>query len=420
MTTTVNDPGYKNGRIIENNKPYQIEIIKDGVVTQTIDVCPQYKPLITWAYVALQVILFFTAITFSDLNALISWGGVLITLQLIHLGLSLKNVNADELGAVLFYGTPVKRVSGLTLVPLGILTLIKFTKKLNQIQFPSDPEKVWKAKDVEYFALPKDQQEKYALPIRALTAAPSDKADNGILDTQMTIEVTFYVKWTIEQFWIFFVRIGTPEEMERQLRDSGERVLIQEIATRTPQQVQQDLKTINKALTDELEAITHDSGIRIDEASMLSPDLTHGVSSALRDITVRKAEAAQLLVTTDAQNKATVMNAKAAAESTVLAAQAAKKAKLLDAGATKVYLAETGDGAAHATEVGLEALAKGAEAISKANGGQAIVDLEKAKALAGGKATVFVGGDQATSLFGIGAQLASGAQAVKKPEQTDK
>lgn len=393
MTTIVKDPGFKDGRVVEQRNQYSIEIIKDGTVTQTIDVYPHYYPLFLLLYLAVQTLLFGAAFAFSEFDTLLSWGGVLVTLQLVHFFTSLQYVQADELGAVMFYGLPVKRVSGLTVVPRGIFNLVKLPKKLNQIQFPSDPEKVWKATDEKYFALPKEEQEKYVLPIRALTAAPSQSSGSSILDSQMTIEVTFYVKWTVEQFWVFLIRIASIEELERQLRDSGERVLIQEIASRTPQKVQQQLKEINEALGRELERITQDSGITIDEAAMLSPDLTHGVNAALRDITVKKAEAAQAVIEAEGQSKAT--ERKAAAE--------------------KIKLTLEGDGAAAAKLADAKALAKGAKALGLTPA--QIAELEKARAFANGNATVIVdGGKGASSLTGIGTRIAIGSEIVNRKE----
>lgn len=394
MAIEIKDPSFKNGRVERLKKKYSIEILQDGVVTQVIDVYPHYYPFTIIGYLVLQALLLNVALTFSDLSVAFSWGGALVTLQLSHLWLSLKYVKENELGGVLFYGRPVSLVSGLVLVPIGLLNLKTLPKTLNQDQFPGDPQIVWKSPDEAYFKLEKEERDRYVLPIRALTATPKETDTRSILNTQMTVEVTFYVKWTIEQFWIFLVRIGAVEELIRQLRDSGERVLVQQIAALTPLEIQPNLNTINTALCNELEKITQDSGIRINEAAMLSPDLTRDVNVAMRNIAVEKARAQQLIV-----------QAEASAQATILTAEAEKKRLSLE-----------GDGNAHATQAELGALAEGAKALNVDAG--IVIDLKKAQGFATGTATIFFDQNANTggNLLGVAARLAAGAKTALDDE----
>ncbi len=324
--------------------------------------------------------------------ALMSWlspGGVVVALQLLHFGLSLKTVAPNEIGGMLFFGKPTERAQpGLVVVPLGLIQLMKLPRNPNQVQFPGNPEEIYRDGDKEYFKLSVEERQRLVLPIRALTKGPSENASDGeasILDTQMTIEPTFVVRWTIDEtFWIFLIRIGDVDEANRQLRDSGEKVVIQEISKRTLRELVSQIGEVSDQLRITLEQATEDWGVTIDEASMLSPDIGKDVNKALQGITV----------------------AKAAATATVVAAKA-----------TEERLTREGKGAANAKLAELEALAKGRAELEVT--GIDVLDLEKARALSQGNATIIVDGGQGTSLFGIGARLAAGAETAKaKPESS--
>lgn len=391
----VTDPGHKDGKCVDAGiSSYDITIEKadeDGnfKVESTITVSPYLYPVIVLLYGALSLVLFAVSFAFSQFDALFTWGGLLLTLQLGHLALSFQSVNRNEIGGILFYGKAVKEVdAGIVFVPLGLLQLVTLPVYPIQVQFPGDPEKIFKGSDEEYFKLSEEERKKVALPIRALSGEPQDGArPTSILETQMTLEVNFYVRWTIEHFWVFLTRIGSIEEANRQLRDSGERVVVQAVSSRTPGTVVKELPQINTQLEEALEAITEDAGVRIDEAAMLAPDLTHGVNQAMRDTVTEKAKAAQRII-----------GAEAKARETVLAAEA-----------DEVRLTREGKGAAAAKEAELKALAKGAKALGLS--ADQVASLEKARAFAAGNSTVIVdGGKGASSLTGLGTRIGIGNQ----------
>lgn len=385
MTIKVTDPGYQNGRhVTPSKREYEITIEKNGVVVNTIHVFPYLHKLVLTSFAIFHSALFALAAFFSDLNTFISGGGVIIAFQLAHIALSFKIVRQDELGGLLFFGKPVKVVdSGFVLCPAGLLQLIKLPKKPIQVQFPGDPEKIFKGTDEDYFKLSEKERNEVFLPIRATTGKPKENksGEGDILNTQMTLEVNFYVRWKIEHFWVFLIRIGSIDEANRQHRDSGERVIIQAVASRTPAEVIEALPVINEELSAKLEEITEDWGVYIIETAMLSPDVSRSVNVALRDVVVKKAEARQMVVIAEAE---------------------------------ETKRTREGKGSANAKEAELKALAEGARALGV--DGQAIIDLEKARALASGKTTIFIDGGQ--SLTGIGAKLAVGAQSVLSTPRT--
>ncbi len=379
----------KEDEVIDPKKSLTDEVQAGKYETiKTIEVSPNIYRNVFWAYLAVQsgilVLLFVTGqLTAAAIMSWFSIGGLVVTLQLLHLGLSLKTVAPNETGGMLFFGRPTERAKpGLVLVPLGLIQLLKLPRNPNQVQFPGNPEEIYRDGDKEYFKLSPDERKRLVLPIRALTKGPDADAsgkEQDILDTQMTIEPTFVVRWTIDEtFWVFLIRIGEVDEANRQMRDSGEKVVIQEIAKRTLRELAAQIGEVSEALRSDLERATEDWGISIDEASMLSPDIGKDVNKALQGITI----------------------AKAAATSTVVAAEATKKKLTLE-----------GDGTAAAKLAELKALADGRKELGVTSND--VLDLEKARALAQGKTTIFVDGGQGANLLGIGARLAAGADAAK-------
>lgn len=376
-----------NTEVTEANKS-QYDVIK------RIEVFPNIYWNVLWVYLGIHGgILGALYITgYLTVDAIMSWfsiTGLVIGLQLLHFALSLKTIAPNEIGGLLFFGKPTERAQpGLVVVPWGLIQLIKLPRNPNQVQFPGNPEEIYRDGDKEYFKLSPEERGRLVLPIRALTKGPDSEAAGGeasILDTQMTIEPTFVVRWTIDEtFWIFLIRIGDLDEANRQLRDSGEKVVIQEIAKRTLRELAGEIGEVSDALRKTLDEATEDWGVTIDEASMLSPDIGKDVNKSLQRIAIAKADATATVVTAEA---------------------------------TRERLTREGAGAANAKLAELEALAKGRKDLGVT--GHDLLDLEKARALAQGKTTIFVDGGQGANLLGIGARIAAGADAAKASTETN-
>ena len=411
MTIEVTDPGFALGAIVPQYKPYQIEMKRTkgkdkGKVFKVIEVSPRLYYYLAAPYALAQTAL--TGAMYSSgmlsqdaLLSIASPGGSILALQLYTLYKSFKSVGTDQYGGITFAGKPLKQVSsGLVFLPWPLYELRYLSKTPMQVQFPGDPEKTFKGGDKAYFALSPELREKLALPIRALTAGPGadDKTSAAnILDTQMTIEPTFTVRFVVDHFWVFLVNIGTYEEAIRQMRDAGEKAIIEEIAKLTPRQVAESIGKISEALRTAIEVATESWGISIVDVSMLSPDLSHDVNAALQSITTAKAAAQKLGIDTEAAAKAT---------------------ERLGA-AEKVRLTLKGDGDAAAKLAELKAMAEGRTDLGV--DGNAVIDLEKARAFASGNASIIVdGGGQSAGLVGFGTRLAAGAAVVNNQDKKGK
>ncbi len=402
MTSVIRDPARPKGQL--NSRPngwknYDIEVVDVGdpqneVVTQTITVNPKIYLIVLIVYTIAQIGLAFIAysvrsIPIANLGLDWTWGGLVFALQVPHLALSFTYVRADEFGGFLFFGQPVMEIErGLKFRPLFFLRMESCSRKVQQSQFPGDPELVFKGSDENFFNLSESDREKLVLPIRATTNKPRKKVevsegrDENALDTQMTLEVNFYVRWQILHFFAFFIRIGDTKEGLRQLRDSGERVIVTEIASKTPQEVIRNLGNINEVLDRGLSEVTEDWGINVLETAMLSPDFTHKVNASLRD----------------------VVDAKARASS-----------KKIEARAEEVRLSREGRGKASAKLADLKAMSDGAKELGIDP--NQVIALEATKAIAGEGTTIFFdgGGKDDASSLGIGTRLvAGGLQAFNK------
>ncbi len=402
MAIHVEDPGFRLGAIVNQYRPYRIEMGRDGTVFKVIEVSPQIYYLTSTAYLLANAALtgYMYANNMLTTDALMSWyspGGVTLAAQALALILSFKSVATDLYGGITFFGRPVKQVaSGLAFLPWPFFKLTFLSKTPEQVQFPGDPEKTFKGGDKKYFDLTKEARETFVLPIRALSAGPKADGDTGeILDTQMTIEPTFTVRFVVDHFWVFLVNIGSYEEAIRQMRDAGEKALIEEIAKRTPREIAASIGEISEALRGALEKATEAWGISIVDVSMLSPDLSHDVNAALQAITVAKATAKKTLIDNETAAKATERTA----------------------AATEIQLTLEGKGKAAAKQAELEALAEG----SKAMGADvnAVIDLEKARSYATGNATIIVDSGQSASLVGLGARVAAGAAVVNNQDKKE-
>lgn len=380
--------------------------VTETEVLQRIKVSPILeKYSITAAIVAYFVLVIsgflFLGVPMAGSGGLVSYGEVLMVLPLLHIAVSIHSVNENEFGALFFWGQPVRDVDqGLRFVPFGLLSLQRLPRNPIQWQFPDDPEYVFKgtdserANDEEFFALSPEERGSFSLPIRVTTGKPKkstkDKTPDGnedvaALDVQMTIEVNFYVRWRVQHPIVFLVRIGSIGEALRQLRDSGERTVTNEIVKRTPAAIISGLNTINKKLNDELENITGDWAISVIEAAMLSPDLTYKVNKALQAVPEAKARATQTQVTAQAE---------------------------------RIRLTQEGQGRAAALTAEYAAIADGAKNLGV--NAEELIALRKTEAVAKGNATIFIdGGNTSSSLFGFGAKFAAGGSQVLDQQRSD-
>jgi regulator of protease activity HflC (stomatin/prohibitin superfamily) len=268
--------------------------------------------LVTW-----DTKLFDTGIAFDG-------GPTTILVALLYLALSLKEVRVSEVGGAFCYGRALKHLdSGLHFLPFGLMQIKKNVRTVQSFQCPGEPETVQKGDDKVSLEPGKVR------PIRAVTRAPSDE-EKDILDTRMTLDLNFVVQYAVTDIFDYVANFGNKEEVEKQLRDIGEATLAEEVTKNTPRTFIEKLADINKNLVEATQLRFENSGVRIISVRLISPDITHDVSSALANIPVERAKAVQTVVKAEAEKTKRTKEGEgtAAAELALLNARAEGQKKM--------------------------------------------------------------------------------------------
>lgn len=227
----------------------------------------------------------------------------------IHLAYAIVTVAVDENAGVTLLQMPIAQIgkySGPFILPFYPLTRLgKNTRKVIQVEFPGDPEKVFKGTDDEYDKLPLEQKQKFLRPIRITTGGPGagksgGLAEGDILETRQTLDIVWYVRLQIQEYFMFISTIHTEDDLVKQVEDTGRRVLAIELGRRTPGKIIEELVLINDALLTTLNKIVEDWGVVVIEAGLPPTDLGHTVATTLRNVTAEKAKAIQTRVAADA------------------------------------------------------------------------------------------------------------------------
>jgi hypothetical protein len=215
----------------------------------------------------------------------------LVFIPLIWGALSVYVINNDEIASMKMFGAPVKNIhagSGLTFAVYGIFEVTKYPYSAQQKQYPGDPEEIFKGPDSD--PLPSKQ----VRALRITTGKPAKEVgENNPLAIQMALEFLYFLRVQITDPLTFEVKYGSLGEFWRQIRDTGDKLLNEEV-TQTPgvaKLIEKTPELMDKLKTAFQEAC-EDGGIRLIESGISAPDLTHKLSEAIRDVGVIRAEAA--------------------------------------------------------------------------------------------------------------------------------
>ncbi len=314
-------------------------------------------------------------------NNQLNYGLIILSIQLIYFVLSIKKVDIDEAGGILFFGKGLYTVdSGPRLVPFLICELRKVTMNTIQVQFPADPETV--DKTGEDIVIPGK-----VFPIRVPTGSwdtvgteqkkrletvlgiSIEDLKNDPINHRITPEVSMIVRFKVSRKRLlkFLVNLaGDIGEVIRQIRDTMETVVKNEYAKRTAPLIILDRPAIDCALLESVERLVGEKprldakgnevfdpdenwGIDVLDASVVDTDLGKTINTALKDI-----PAAEL-----------------AREKGIIDADLEMKARIKKGQGEKSYLIDQGAGTASAEKAMLDAL------ITSASG-----DPEKARLVA--------------------------------------
>lgn len=240
-------------------------------------------------------------------------GQAIISLQIVWLAASFKVVPVDEIGIVLGYGLPMAKVSrGPKLVIFGIFQLERFPAEVMNDQFPADPELIQKTPDEQPLetvtvTLPDGSTitRQKVRPIRITTSKAKDKlGEKDLLNVQMTVEFTFWVRWQIQDPAEFILKVGgSIEGAKKHMRDTGESLLNNEVTARTPSELISDFPKLQDELYKAIDRSITGWGIEIEEVGLTSPDLNHEVAASLRNIPIAKSNAEQVAIAAAGERK---------------------------------------------------------------------------------------------------------------------
>ncbi|MEK7604485.1 MAG: SPFH domain-containing protein [Patescibacteria group bacterium] len=248
----------------------------------------------------------------------------------LYLALSLRKVAEDRVGAAFSYGKALKELpSGLHFLPFGLMQMRLAPRPVQQFQCPGDPEKVFKGDDTAQ--LP----EGMVRAIRVVTGSkgPEGHSADAVLSTRMTVTLSFWVQWAVKNVLLYASNYSDEKQVEKQVRDIAEAVLAEVAVGHTPASFIDHLPTINAALVTTIGDRFENSGVSIIATRMISPDISHGVSSALAGIPIERANAAQTVIKAGAEKtRLTEEGAgRAAAELALLKAQATGRKEMMEA-----------------------------------------------------------------------------------------
>jgi regulator of protease activity HflC (stomatin/prohibitin superfamily) len=318
---------------------------------------PREHPWLFLSLTVLWLLMLIAALIWSSFNwtapetdgFTIPAGKMVAGLAVAWLVFSVRALQTDEIGAVTLFGLPLIKVGrGPKVIIAGLLQLERFTSKVRQNQFPAEPELIQKTDDSEplrmvQFTYPDGTivERMTVRPLRITTRSPYTENDPGyarykghILNVQMVVEFTFWVRWIIVDPFQFMISGGGDDNIAlQQLRDAGESYLNQEVVKRIPAELIDEFTGLEQGLSDHIKAkITAAAwGIEVVEVGLTAPDLSHALSASMRDIAMANATAQKKLIDAKADASVTVVSGNAAAEviERTGAAQGVAREKLL-------------------------------------------------------------------------------------------
>lgn len=254
-------------------------------------------------------------------------GFPLLLFVAIHISKSWGMVETNEWAAFYFYGRALRVLEpGPYFRPWGLMQIKKAPAELDQFQAPGEPEEIFHGDSK--LPLPAGK----VRPIRITTREPT-ATEKGHLDVQMTAEWTFYVQFQILDFFMFMSRVGSFENAKKLIRDTGEAVLNEFASKRTLNGMIKDLPKINRKLDDRIRALVNSWGMQVFEAKAFTPDVSHSLATAMRNLPIARLEAEQAETRGKGERRRLeeVGEGTAAAEKAMLLARAAGREALLAA-----------------------------------------------------------------------------------------
>lgn len=313
-------------------------------------------------------------------------GIICFIISCIYMFDSLKTVDPGQKGVLVFLGNPYKEVeSGPVFAPKGITKLVTVDSRIMEKEFPTEPEKIWRAPKDDETKLP---PEGFVPPTRILFGRPSNdqKYKDDPYNKRMVAEVGFYLSCQIVSVIDWVQNKGSEEKLWSEAGDTATALYNAEFTKHSPAVINDHLDEYSEQLKEDIQKIADDNkwGVKINVTRIKPIGFSHELNASV----VRVGEAEQN-----------------------------KISKIIDAEAERIKKIKDGQGIAIAEKLSLLAKAAGTEAELKAQaiglnelrkiiqepGGLSIAQLKTVEtALRDGKITLIAGQDGAIkSILGL-------------------
>lgn len=247
-----------------------------------------------------------------------NWGWVAFFTQILYTIFSFRAVGPTELGAVLFFGKPVKEVSsGLVFVPLGICKLETETRLTIQDELPSDPQHIYRGEDKIPdemfppiripFGFPRTAEELKKLDIKFPPEMTKKELvvplEDDPLNVRVTAEVVPIIRWHIKDYIQFLTTIGSRKEARSQMEDCAIVSLTREFAKITPAVALANLGTYSFALEEEIKERIAGWGINLKNAQIKAINFHRDLNTAIGEVPRMKLKAKTITINANAEKE---------------------------------------------------------------------------------------------------------------------
>lgn len=224
----------------------------------------------------------------------LNWGFTMMIITITYILASIRMVDAQEVGAVFFFGKPLFNVNpGLYIVPLGICELKRETGLVIQMELPANPEYIFLGDE------PKIPDGFFA-PIRVTFIGHADLPDDlknaGVIEVadkndplnknRLTAQVVPIVRFIIprDKYIEFYKTIGNIEEAKKQLLDQTVAIFTQDLSRVTVAVALKNLEIFSKRFEKELDKVVKTWGADFKNANIKAIQFTHNLNNSISGV----------------------------------------------------------------------------------------------------------------------------------------
>ena len=227
-------------------------------------------------YAAIGSILLLFGSTVSVFGTTLENGILVWEAGLLHFIAGMRIIDANKSGGVFVLGWMTRKFSGtIVCVPPGIFWLLDYDLLTQEIEIPAEPQHIWREESTP----PKDRPE-LRPPVRITFAKGTDK--NDPLQHRVTEEVSFFVRLRVEDFFKFYVRVGSIQEARRQLEDVGVSYLAEVLPKDTLSDAITKIDVYSKELKKRIDKAVDGWGVSVPTVRVKQFPLSKSLNSAIQ------------------------------------------------------------------------------------------------------------------------------------------